>query len=153
MTIASATLSKLAIVIPMLGSDQPGEVQATVAAITRILRAAGADWHDLSAALTAPAAPVPPPPADGDVAAACLFCLRSAVEWTFAEAAFLSSLPRFRRCSGRQKAWLKALLARAQAASPEEAPSRPQPPPRPRKPRKPRSRPKPPPPGCDPPPF
>ena len=34
--------------IPCLGSDQPGEILAAVAAIERVLRSAGADWHDLA---------------------------------------------------------------------------------------------------------
>lgn len=41
--------------IPRLGSDQPGEILATVAAIERVLRAAGCDWHDLADALLADA--------------------------------------------------------------------------------------------------
>ena len=41
----------MAILIPRLASDKPGEVAATAAAITRQLRKAGADWHDLAAAL------------------------------------------------------------------------------------------------------
>lgn len=44
---------KLALVIPRLGTDQDGEKIATVNAIGRILNAAGLDWHDLAAALTA----------------------------------------------------------------------------------------------------
>lgn len=41
--------------IPRLGSDQPGEILATVAAIARVLRASGCDWHDLADALLADA--------------------------------------------------------------------------------------------------
>jgi hypothetical protein len=33
----------------MLSSDQPGEVVAATAAITRILQAGGFDWHDFTA--------------------------------------------------------------------------------------------------------
>ena len=42
---------KLARLVPLLGSDKPGEVAATVAAIERTLVAAKCDWHDLAAAL------------------------------------------------------------------------------------------------------
>jgi hypothetical protein len=40
---------RLAKLLPLLASDQPGEVVATAAAITRTLAAAGADWHGLAA--------------------------------------------------------------------------------------------------------
>ena len=43
---------KLAALLPRLASDQPGEVAATAAAITRQLSKAGADWHDLADRLT-----------------------------------------------------------------------------------------------------
>jgi hypothetical protein len=39
----------LAKLLPLLASDQPGDVVATAAAITRTLAAAGADWHGLAA--------------------------------------------------------------------------------------------------------
>lgn len=41
--------ARLAKLLPLLASDQPGEVVATAAAITRTLAAAGADWHALAA--------------------------------------------------------------------------------------------------------
>jgi hypothetical protein len=40
---------RLAKLLPLLGSDQPGEVAAAVAAITRALTKAGTDWHGLAA--------------------------------------------------------------------------------------------------------
>jgi hypothetical protein len=43
---------RLARLLPMLSSDHAGEVTATAAAITRTLRAAERDWHDLTATLT-----------------------------------------------------------------------------------------------------
>ncbi|QCO16963.1 hypothetical protein D3869_16860 (plasmid) [Azospirillum brasilense] len=49
---------KLARLLPVLGSDKPGEVVNAAAAISRTLAAAGTDWHDLTALLTA--APAPP---------------------------------------------------------------------------------------------
>ena len=45
----SALLSKL---IPRLASSHDGEVIATARAIERALHGAGADWHDLAAAIT-----------------------------------------------------------------------------------------------------
>ena len=43
----------IARLIPLLSSSLPGEVVATVEAIGRKLSAAGCDWHDLAAAVTA----------------------------------------------------------------------------------------------------
>ena len=42
---------KLEKLLPLLASDRDGEVVATAAAITRTLKRAGADWHDLAKAL------------------------------------------------------------------------------------------------------
>ena len=67
---------RLGKLIPRLGSDQPGEVAATVAAIGRTLARAGLDWHDLARRAATPSimdafgvptpepspAPSPPPP-------------------------------------------------------------------------------------------
>ena len=43
--------SRLALMIPLLGSDKDGEVLAAAAAIGRVLGGAGADWHWLAAAV------------------------------------------------------------------------------------------------------
>lgn len=51
--------SKLAALLPRLASGHDGEVVATVRAIARVLETAGADWHDLTAVLTAPSAAMP----------------------------------------------------------------------------------------------
>jgi len=39
---------KIGKLIPLFGSDKPGEVLATVAAIDRRLKATNRDWHDLA---------------------------------------------------------------------------------------------------------
>ena len=67
---------KLAILIPRLASDRPGEVAATAAAITRQLSKAGADWHDLADRLTS----APETPAHGHESAVFYDYLQ-AVEW------------------------------------------------------------------------
>lgn len=41
-------MTRLGKLIPLLASDKPGEVTATAAAITRALKGAGLDWHDVS---------------------------------------------------------------------------------------------------------
>lgn len=46
---------RLAKLLPMLGSDQPGEVMAAVQAIGRTLSGAGLDWHNLAALIAAEA--------------------------------------------------------------------------------------------------
>ena len=52
--------AKIAALIPRLGTSFEGEVIATRDAISRLLQAAGLDWHDLAAACTVPAvAPIP----------------------------------------------------------------------------------------------
>ncbi|WP_296077787.1 hypothetical protein [uncultured Agrobacterium sp.] len=48
------TITKLQKLLPLLTSDQPGEVAATVAAILRTLGSSGASMHDLVAALDKP---------------------------------------------------------------------------------------------------
>ena len=55
--IPPATVARLAKLLPMLGSPEPGEVAGTVAAMSRTLKAAGQDWHALAACIKANAAP------------------------------------------------------------------------------------------------
>ncbi|NTI85643.1 hypothetical protein G6L87_01040 [Agrobacterium rhizogenes] len=52
------TIKRLRKLLPMLTSDQPGEVIATVAAILRTLNNTGASVHDLVAALGKPQKPL-----------------------------------------------------------------------------------------------
>lgn len=55
--IPPAIIPKLAKLVPLLGSDQDGEVVATARAICRTLAGAGCDLHALAAALTSKPAP------------------------------------------------------------------------------------------------
>lgn len=118
----SAKLSKL---IPLLGSDKPGEVVATAAAIQRTLRSVGLDWHDLSASLTLLDSPVQGPPytsqpdaEPADWQSAYAACLRQPHRFTERELDFLRQLEaRAKRAhagdpSVRQNAWLNALYQR-----------------------------------------
>ena len=50
----------IAKLIPLLGSDKPGEVAATVAAIDRNLRSGNEDWHALARIIRKPDDPVKP---------------------------------------------------------------------------------------------
>lgn len=54
---ASDRLAKL---IPLLSSDQPGEVVATAAAIGRVLPTLGLTWHDLAQAAARAGEPADP---------------------------------------------------------------------------------------------
>lgn len=48
---ALVPLPKLRKLVPLLGSDKPGEVVAAASAIGRALRGADLDWHDLADAI------------------------------------------------------------------------------------------------------
>lgn len=106
-------LSKL---LPLLASDNDGEVVATARAIDRTLRSAGLTWFDLAAALADPgpsrqSAPPRRPPLDdvaawrgmaGDVLAAGTLTPR--------QASFAASMSRARRpLTARQAEWLHDL--------------------------------------------
>ena len=54
MTAFAPILDRLGKLVPRLGSDQPAEVAATVAAIGRTLRGAGLDFNDLGQRLAEP---------------------------------------------------------------------------------------------------
>lgn len=43
----SELMTRIEKMLPLLGSDKSGEVAATAAAITRALKGAGLDWHDM----------------------------------------------------------------------------------------------------------
>jgi hypothetical protein len=68
--------AKLGRLLPQLGSDSPGKMVATVAAIMRTLDRAGLDLHDLAARLTDPPRPVQPRPAPDHGAADLLAAAR-----------------------------------------------------------------------------
>ncbi|MBL6079692.1 hypothetical protein JMJ56_16865 [Belnapia sp. T18] len=51
----SAIGPRLAKLLPLLSSDQPGEVVATARAIGLTLKRGGLDWHDLAALVTSAA--------------------------------------------------------------------------------------------------
>ncbi len=64
MTALVTIAPKLTKLIPLLDSDKDGEVVATARAIGRALKQAGADFHDLAAALAAPPSRSAWPPSD-----------------------------------------------------------------------------------------
>jgi hypothetical protein len=97
---------KIGKLIPLLGSDKPGEVLATVAAIDRWLKATNRDWHDLAEALagTDSAAEAPAMP---DWQTAVSECLLYANRLTPREIGFLRNIRRAPRISAKQLAWLE----------------------------------------------
>jgi hypothetical protein len=129
--------------MPMLSSSHNGERAGAVAAIERVLKGAGLDWHDLTAAITTPLpaasssrAPPPPPrrPADpGDDLGVTMLdhelvdlveALReSGRPFTARSEEFLDSmLERAGRfdvvhLSPKQKRWLEDLALKAKGAS------------------------------------
>jgi hypothetical protein len=50
----AAVREKLGKLVPLLSSDQDGERVGAVAAIERVLKSAGLDWHDFTGRITAP---------------------------------------------------------------------------------------------------
>jgi hypothetical protein len=134
----TAVREKLGKLVPLLSSNQDGERVGAVAAIERVLKAAGYDWHDLTGLITSPpaAAPSPPPPhrpADpqDDLGVSMLDhelvslveALRAARRFTARSEEFLDSmLERAGRfdvvhLSPKQKRWLEDLALKAKGAS------------------------------------
>jgi hypothetical protein len=98
--------------IPRLGSDHAGEVVATAAAIGRVLRNGGCDWHDVAGAITA----LPKPQAkavDDDWRTTLAFCVTYIDCLKTRERDFLSSLAHWRGdLTEKQRNWLEAIAAR-----------------------------------------
>jgi hypothetical protein len=96
--------------IPRLGSDHPGEVVATAAAIERVLRGAGQDWHALASVLAVTFDPVPDEADWRDIVA---LCAAHPTRLTKREWDFLRSLKDWRGdLTDRQKLWLDKIAAR-----------------------------------------
>ncbi len=114
----AAILPRIRKLIPVLGSDQPGEVVAAANAIGGSLRGTGCDWHDLAAAISSGRSLDPPHDyqcsqfAFGDLARFCRDAdggRLSDVERRFV--LDMAGLGFFRRPSTRQEAWLKAIYS------------------------------------------
>ena len=110
--------TQVAKIIPRLATDHVGELVAARDAISRALRAAGLDWHDVARACSASDGQVVAShkPLDfGDLARACrdLDCGRLSQR----EREFVASMCRLgftTRASQRQADWLAAIFARLQ---------------------------------------
>jgi hypothetical protein len=99
---------KLEKMLPLLGSDRPGEVLAAAAAIDRHLRANGQDWHDLAAALRPDRAQRDP--SDPQAVAAWL---PQSGHYRPHERDFLWNVQRGIRLTPKQLDWLAGIYTRA----------------------------------------
>ena len=132
--LSPAVREKLGKLMPLLSSNHDGERVGAVAAIERVLKSNGFDWHDLTGLITAPPAAAPPPrPADteDDIGMSMLNhelvslveALRAARRFTARSEEFLDGLlERAGRSdvvhlSPKQKRWLEDLALKAKGAS------------------------------------
>ena len=124
MTDLTPIAPKLAVLVPRLASDHDGEIVATVRAIRRTLAGAGADLHDLAAAVTRPPVerirvygeePGPQPLTPARMVTRLWACSH---QLTPREHDFIENMRRqawrgaAMRCSPKQRAWLEAIHAR-----------------------------------------
>ncbi len=126
MPLAPADRSKLARVLALLGSDQPGEVAAAARAADRLVRGRRLDWQDVlgggvrggSGAFRPTSGPTPNAFSDhfGDLAA-CDQRLDLLTSW---ERQFVASLAQRRKISSRQREVLLEIAARVRAAGPRQ---------------------------------
>ena len=119
MSTALSLPPKVALLIPMLGSDQDGEVIGAARAIERTLKAVGCDWHDLVKIIrSSPVEPVQPQPAEPvrtqyDVAK---WCAGHAYRLSERERIFVNDMVSRLTWNGtateKQTAWLRAIYVR-----------------------------------------
>jgi hypothetical protein len=109
-TLSAPDRTKLAKLLAMLGSDQPGEVLNAAAAAHRLVVSKGASWHDV---LVVPAAVIEPEtPHLTGWRLAVDQCLRQADRLSDREFSFLSSLSSWRRpLTVKQQGWLDQITA------------------------------------------
>lgn len=115
LAIVAPKLSKL---IPLLGSDQPGEVVAAATAIHGLLKKAGCDFHDLVTAIESPpsaarsAAEYDSGPR-GNLQRIADFCIHHVAALNPKEATFVRQMHAMifvgREISTRQRDWLESI--------------------------------------------
>ena len=120
--LSEGTLRKLAMLIPLLASDQPGEVVATAAAIKRTLKSNESDFHTLAKMLTS--TPVTrivyrdaPKPEPTEWAAKAAFCAARAGNLNPKETEFVNDMTvrlKYGSPTERQAAWLDTIWSRLQ---------------------------------------
>ena len=119
MSTALSLPPKVALLIPLLGSNQDGEVLGAARAIERTLKAAGCDWHDLVKFIAAP--PVTPIDRQSTETVRTAF---EVAKWCAAHVARLSDRERVfvndmtsrlmwnGTATEKQSAWLRAIYVR-----------------------------------------
>ena len=118
MTLPPRVRARLRPLVLRLAGEQPGEVVAAAAAITRVLKSAGLSWHALADAIAPPAADPEasaPPPRDDDptaVAAMIDASLRRPERLSRGEVAFLFAAATRVRTGGRLSADQERVLRR-----------------------------------------
>jgi hypothetical protein len=106
----AAIAPKLRKLIPRLGTNHVGEAIATLAAIDRVLKSGGHDWHDLTAALCTTPKIVE---LDEDWRATLRFCAKNSAHLSERELHFIATLANWRGAlTEKQKAWLDAIADR-----------------------------------------
>ena len=116
---------RLAKLLLMLSSPHDGERIGAVAAIERLLKSAGLDWHDLTRSIVAPQHPTQPDAREpgkhvpGHELADLIAALRANCRFNARSEEFLDSLLACARryatvsLSPKQLAWLEDLMSRA----------------------------------------
>jgi hypothetical protein len=95
--------------IPRLASNHAGEVAATAAAIGRVLKSSGYDWHDLAGAICA----VPKIADFEDWRSTLRFCAHHSAQLDERELALIARLASWRGgLPDRQNKWLRNIAAR-----------------------------------------
>jgi hypothetical protein len=118
MTTPAPIAPRLRKLLLMLSSTQPGEVVAAANAISRTLKDAGRDWHDLAGGLLTTAPQVKPRQRDesrtgADWYSQYLFCRDRTHLLREREAEFVISLGSWRGTpTEKQQAWLDAIYTR-----------------------------------------
>jgi hypothetical protein len=128
----TAVRERLGKLVPLLSSNQDGERVGAVAAIDRVLKSAGLDWHDFTGWITAPPPQQPRPANSEDELGMSMLdhelvslveALRASRRFTARSEEFLDGLlERARRfdvvhLSPKQKRWLEDLALKAKGAS------------------------------------
>ena len=117
MTTALATAApKLRKLLLMLSSDQPGEVVGAAAAISRVLKDIGRDWHDLADAIAGNASHLPRTDWRDDLE----LCAKHVDQLGAKEENFIGNLrstARWREPSDKQAKWLADIANRLREAA------------------------------------
>jgi hypothetical protein len=107
MTLSTASRTKLACVLALLGSDKPGERDAAGLAAHRMIQRAGVTWEQLLS---------PPPPRREPLHATwrstCAELMRHPGDLRAWERKFVADLPAFPRISTKQRYLLNEIAAR-----------------------------------------